>query len=91
MPGAGKALKGIGKAYDLYKSRVGAMNRQIKKKKGSTATYAEEYGEVLEAEKKGIKTKKDFKKMQKEAKEKREKEYKGLPGPEKRKILKLKK
>lgn len=71
------------KAYDLYKSRVGAMNKKIKSGKGTTATYAEEYGEVLEAEKKGIKTKKDFKKMQKEKAEKRAKEYKGLPEPEK--------
>ena len=27
---AGAAIKGLGKAYNLYKSRVDAMNRKIK-------------------------------------------------------------
>ena len=89
----GIAKKGFGRAYNLYKSRVGAMNRKIKKaknKKAATEGLLDEYSDVLEAEKKGIKTKKGFKEMQRKAKEKIEKEYKGLPGPEKRKTLKLK-
>ena len=90
---AGAAIKGLGKAYNLYKSRVDAMNRKIKtarSKRGATENLLDEYSDVLESEKKGIKTKKGFKEMQRKAKEKIEKEYKGLPEPKKRKTLKLK-
>jgi|TARA_R100001082_G_C4237292_1_gene105779 hypothetical protein len=79
---AGAAIKGLGKAYNLYKSRVDAMNRKIKKagsKRAATESLLDEYSDVMEAKKKGIKTKKQFKQMKKEKAKKTAKEFKGLP------------
>ena len=78
----GIAKKGFGKAYDLYQSRLKAMNKKIgkaKSKKAATESLLEEYSDVMEAKKKGIKTKKQFKQMKKEKAKKITKESKGLP------------
>ena len=78
----GIAKKGFGRAYNLYKSRVDAMNRKIKKagsKRAATESLLDEYSDVMEAKKKGIKTKKQFKQMKKEKAKKIAKESKGLP------------
>ena len=79
---AGAAIKGLGRAYNLYKSRVDAMNRKIKKagsKRAATESLLEEYSDVMEAKKKGITTKKAFKEMKEEKSKKTAKEFKGLP------------
>ena len=78
----GIAKKGFGKAYDLYQSRLKAMNKKIgkaKSKKAATESLLDEYSDVMEAKKKGIKTKKQFKQMKKEKAKKIAKEFKGLP------------
>ncbi len=58
---AGAAIKGLGKAYNLYKCRADAMNRKSKQtgsKRAATESLPEEYSDDMEAKKKVIKTKK---------------------------------
>ena len=48
-------------------------------KRAATESLLDEYSDVMEAKKKGIKTKKQFKQMKKEKAKKTAKEFKGLP------------